>query len=144
MKCSALALISYRDATGHVVQVHLNSGEGSTAALRHLAEGIISAQVEFLQGCCIVKKEWGAGRTAGSCIHVVSAPITRCLFPSKMPRLGADWRCHLLWRLAYQGALEDKLAHVTVERDAYAAQLADLRRYQSSHVAGASHGLAPA
>ena len=36
-----------------------------------------------------------------------------------------------------QGALEDRLAHVTVERDAYAAQLADLRRYQVGRVVGA-------
>ena len=38
--------------------------------------------------------------------------------------------------LFLQGALEDKLAHVTVERDAFAAQLADLRRYQGGRVAG--------
>ena len=37
-----------------------------------------------------------------------------------------------------QGALEDKLAHVMVERDAYAAQLADMRRYQGGRITGQS------
>ena len=37
-----------------------------------------------------------------------------------------------------QSALEDKLAHVMAERDAYAAQLADLRRYQGGRTIGPS------
>ena len=121
------------------LQVHLNPGVGSTAALRHLAEGIISAQVGPEESPVVLSSlNTTAQQAVGEHAHFMQPCLVKradCLMESLERTHGRTVDC--AW-FVMQGALEDKLAHVMVERDAYAAQLADLRRYQGTRVTGAT------